>query len=70
MVFSKVILLASLCLLLEISGHGYMLSPPGRASMWRVGWSTPRDYGDNQLYCGGFYVSMFTEIFLYTNSNF
>ena len=41
----------------EVEGHGYMLDPPGRASMWREGWPTPPDYSDNQQFCGGYYVS-------------
>jgi len=36
------------------SGHGRLLNPPSRASMWRVGFDTPPDYNDNQGFCGGF----------------
>ena len=32
------------------------MEPPSRASMWRVGFPTPRDEDDNQSYCGGFGV--------------
>ena len=42
-------------------GHGYMVDPPGRASMWRENWDTPINYGDNQLFCGGFKVSYVRE---------
>ncbi|KAK4314470.1 hypothetical protein Pmani_014175 [Petrolisthes manimaculis] len=31
-----------------------MLEPPSRASAWRLGWSTPIDYNDNEGFCGGF----------------
>ncbi|XP_037092403.1 uncharacterized protein LOC119112351 isoform X2 [Pollicipes pollicipes] len=35
-------------------GHGRLLHPVCRASMWRIGkYHTPRDFTDNQLYCGG-----------------
>jgi len=34
--------------------HGRMLEPPSRSSAWRVGFPTPRNEDDNQLYCGGF----------------
>jgi hypothetical protein len=29
------------------------MEPPSRASMWRVGFPTPKDIDDNQSYCGG-----------------
>ena len=34
--------------------HARLMEPPSRASMWRVGFSTPMDVDDNQAYCGGF----------------
>lgn len=40
----------------EILGHGYMLDPINRASRWRKDGSTPRDYNDNEGFCGGFAV--------------
>ncbi|XP_025084107.1 uncharacterized protein LOC112558112, partial [Pomacea canaliculata] len=30
------------------------LIPPSRASAWRLGFSSPVDYNDNEGYCGGF----------------
>jgi len=42
-----------------VQGHGRLLEPPSRASMWRFGFQTPIDYNDNQLFCGGFTVSVF-----------
>lgn len=45
-------------LLIYMQGHGYMLTPPGRASIWRKGFPTDTiNYGDNGLFCGGFSVS-------------
>ncbi|XP_033749008.1 uncharacterized protein LOC117333697 [Pecten maximus] len=49
----------SICLamcvwILEVRGHGRLLEPPGRASMWRFGYNSPPNYDDNQLFCGGF----------------
>ncbi|XP_033749018.1 uncharacterized protein LOC117333706 [Pecten maximus] len=38
----------------EVRGHGRLLEPPGRASMWRFGYNSPPNYDDNQLFCGGF----------------
>ncbi|CAG2190047.1 unnamed protein product [Mytilus edulis] len=35
-------------------GHGRMIEPPMRSSMWRYGFKTPKNYNDNELNCGGF----------------
>ena len=34
-------------------GHGRLIEPPSRASAWRYGFDTPKDYDDNQGFCGG-----------------
>jgi hypothetical protein len=36
--------------------HARLMEPPSRASMWRVGFPTPKDIDDNQSYCGGYGV--------------
>ncbi|XP_070183104.1 uncharacterized protein [Littorina saxatilis] len=36
------------------SCHGYLLEPPSRSSMWRVGFPTPKNWNDNSLFCGGY----------------
>lgn len=41
----------------DISGHGMMLDPPGRSSMWRFNHSVTPNYRDNENFCGGAYVS-------------
>ncbi|EFA07372.2 uncharacterized protein LOC657063 [Tribolium castaneum] len=50
-------LLCSLLLLsglvAKISGHGMMLEPPNRSSLWRFDPTAPVNYNDNQNYCGG-----------------
>jgi len=38
----------------NVHGHGRLMDPPSRASMWRVGFNTPPDYEDNQGFCGVF----------------
>ena len=38
-------------------GHGRLIEPPMRSSMWRYGFKTPKNYNDNELNCGGFAVS-------------
>merc|ERR1712002_138984 len=39
-----------------VSGHGYMIEPAARNSMWRKGFKNPKDYDDNGLNCGGFSI--------------
>jgi len=51
----KLLLLASV-FLGSVYGHGRLMNPPSRASMWRRGFNTPPDYDDNQGFCGGFQV--------------
>ncbi|XP_071454440.1 uncharacterized protein [Hetaerina americana] len=34
-------------------GHGRMMDPAARGTMWRKGFQTPVNYNDNQLNCGG-----------------
>ncbi|XP_046612093.1 uncharacterized protein LOC124301279 [Neodiprion virginianus] len=41
-------------LIYDVSGHGRLIEPPSRASMWRYGFDNPPDYDDNQGYCGGY----------------
>lgn len=41
----------------QTSGHGMMLDPINRSSMWRYDDSYPANYEDNQNYCGGMNVS-------------
>lgn len=36
--------------------HGLMIEPPARNAMWRFGFPTPPDYGENELFCGGLQV--------------
>ncbi|XP_055602088.1 uncharacterized protein LOC129750917 [Uranotaenia lowii] len=49
------LLLLSLGALVTVcSGHGRLIEPPSRASAWRYGFSTPPNYNDHELYCGGF----------------
>ncbi|XP_055940448.1 uncharacterized protein LOC129970612 [Argiope bruennichi] len=39
-----------------VSGHGRLLEPPSRSSMWRFGFKTKPNYNDNELFCGGYTV--------------
>lgn len=40
--------------LVSVNGHGRLMEPPARSSMWRKGFNTPINYNDNSLFCGGF----------------
>jgi hypothetical protein len=45
-------------LVLEVSGHGMMLDPPNRSSVWRDEklkelFNATENWADNELYCGG-----------------
>jgi len=38
-----------------VDGHGYMIDPPNRSSVWRLfPGQAPQNYNDNELFCGGF----------------
>lgn len=54
---------ASMLVTIGVEGHGYMLDPPMRSSMWRVDNrnrfpTAPVNNNDNQLFCGGSSVSI------------
>lgn len=47
------------CILSSISGvegHGRMVRPPARNTMWRARFSNPINYDDDELFCGGMTV--------------
>ena len=37
-----------------VSGHGRLIEPPSRSSMWRYGFNNPPNFNDHESYCGGF----------------
>ncbi|KAJ8977942.1 hypothetical protein NQ317_017410 [Molorchus minor] len=39
-----------------VKGHGRLMDPPARNSMWRFGFPNPVNYNDNELFCGGYAV--------------
>lgn len=41
-----------------VGGHGMLLDPPGRSSMWRFFPDQPPNYNDNGINCGGYGVSL------------
>ena len=41
-------------IILKTQGHGRLIEPPSRSTMWRYGFSTPPNYNDHESYCGGF----------------
>jgi hypothetical protein len=38
--------------------HGHLMEPVNRSSMWRKGYNTTVNWTDNELFCGGFRVSL------------
>lgn len=42
------------CYVEVTKGHGRLIEPPSRATMWRYGFDTPPNYNDHELYCGGY----------------
>ena len=44
-------------LVAEVAGHGYLMEPPARNTMWRAGFESEPNYNDNELNCGGAGVS-------------
>ena len=52
----KTIISSVIITVLEIglaTGHGRLMEPPARNSMWRFGFVNPVNYNDNELFCGG-----------------
>jgi len=47
-------LLLLMVVVVGVEGHGRLIEPPSRSSMWRYGFDTPPNYNDHELYCGGF----------------
>lgn len=45
--------------IIQVQGHGRLVKPPSRSSVWRLGrfkhLHPPINYDDNQLFCGGVY---------------
>ncbi|XP_046402637.1 uncharacterized protein LOC124168442 [Ischnura elegans] len=46
-------LVALTTILSSTEGHGRLMDPAARGTMWRKGFRTPVNYNDNQLNCGG-----------------
>lgn len=46
-------LLLLVCVASSVYGHGYMQKPAARNCMWRFGFPNPKNYGDNENFCGG-----------------
>ena len=58
--------IAIICIVLGyVQGHGRLLQPPSRASMWRFGFDNPRDDTDNEGNCGGRSVRFLLQLALF-----
>ena len=51
------ILITVSMLVARVMGHGYLMDPPARNSMWRSDFKSKPNYDDNGLNCGGYSVS-------------
>lgn len=58
---SKLIFVFVGLLVREAVGHGMMLDPPNRSSVWRVNPRALKDYDDNSNFCGGSYVQHYVN---------
>ena len=54
--FNSSLVTILMMLVARTDGHGRLIEPPSRSSMWRFGFKTPVNYDDNQLFCGGYDV--------------
>lgn len=54
--------------IMKIQGHGRTMDPVGRGSAWRKGFQTPRNYNDNESFCGGFTVTQIFGSIIYVSS--
>ena len=48
-------------------GHGRLMDPPARNSMWRFGFPNPVNYNDNELFCGGYAGQNLLQILIFLN---
>lgn len=57
---SLIVAVSFLAVLALVHGHGRLVKPAGRATLWRnpefAKYNPPRNYDDTQLFCGGVYV--------------
>lgn len=49
-------LIAVVALVEQTFGHGMLMDPPNRSSMWRFFPGYPENYDDDGNYCGGMTV--------------
>lgn len=54
----SLLLVAVVVQLQHVDAHGMVLDPVCRQSRWRYNRTAPADYNDNQVFCGGFWVSL------------
>lgn len=53
----QILLIAAVCAIAGVNGHGRLMKPPSRSSVWRIpefqNQNPPPNYTDNELFCGG-----------------
>ena len=50
------LILVSVLFPVAVKGHGRLLDPPGRSSLWRYDNRAQANYEDHELNCGGYRV--------------
>lgn len=61
LICASVMVLTAVLVMLQlqtVSGHGMVHDPVARSTRWRYNKTAPKNYNDNQLFCGGFNVSV------------
>lgn len=56
--FVYLIITTSVLILDYANGHGNLMNPPSRNSLWRFDKQAPINYDDNGLNCGGLDVNI------------
>ncbi|KAH3809986.1 integumentary mucin C.1-like [Dreissena polymorpha] len=50
LIFTTLVAMATIS---NVKGHGMLWDPPQRSSAWRFGYDVPKNYNDNEQFCGG-----------------
>lgn len=52
----KIVAVITLYCIYQVYGHGMVLEPINRGSLWRINSSYPVNFEDNENFCGGYEV--------------
>ena len=54
--FLSIQLICLIYQMVNVNGHGRLMEPPARNTMWRFGFPTIPNYEDSEMFCGGIKV--------------